>query len=247
MAGLLVAACGGGDDDNGDDNGDEPTATVPAGDRDADDGDGADDGDADNGDGADLGDELRDLAAQFGVEEVKIEYDFSATGDGADETGSMTLYWKPPDAWRMDFSGGGEDAIFITTDEASYICAEDQCLLSPLAEAIPIPFLSFITEPEELSDLIGENILGLDVDRSEREIAGMDATCFSMEGTIEGETGSGEYCFSDNGILLLLRAGGSGMDGAGEFSLEATSVDDEVDDEDFEPPFPVTDLSDLLE
>jgi hypothetical protein len=64
-----------------------------------------------------------------------------------------------------------------------------------------------------------------------------------VSGTIEGEQGSAEYCFSSDGILLLLT--GSGPEGAGEFRLEATSVEGEVSDADLEPPFPVMEIPGL--
>ncbi len=246
LAGALAVACGGNGDDGDDGDSGEPAPTVPAGD-----GEEPQDADADGGQepAGDLGEELRNLAAEFGITEVKIDYEFSAAENGDSQSGSLTLYWKPPDAWRMDFSSDGEGVTMITTGETGYICSdvdgEGQCLRSPAAGAIPIPFLSFFADPDELTDLIDETILGLDVERSQETIAGRDASCFSIEGTIEGETGSAEYCFSSSGILLRLRSGGSDPTGGGEFRLEATSVEDEVSGEDLEPPYPVMELPDL--
>ena len=243
LAGSLAFACGGGagtSDDDGDDDGDQPEASEGA---DGDDADG-------DGDGGDLQDELRKLAEEFGVREVKIEYSFSSTGDGStDDEGTITLYWKPPDAWRVDISSSAGDLILINSDGTSYLCTSaggtGQCLESPIGDVVPIPFLSVFTDPDGLSELIDVALAGVDVDRSDRTIAGQDATCFSISATIEGETGATEYCFREDGILLLLRAGGSDAEGAGAFTLEATNVEDSVSDSDLEPPYDVTEIPGL--
>lgn len=237
-AGALALACGGGDgtsDDDGD--ADQPEASE-----------GADGDDADNGgDGGELPDELRRLAEEFGVREVKIDYSFSTAADGSpDDEGAITLYWKPPDAWRLDISSSAGDLILINSDGTSYLCTSEggtgQCLESPIGDVIPIPFLSVFTDPNGLSELIDVALAGVDVDRSDRTIAGQDATCFSISATIDGETGATEYCFREDGILLLLRAGGSDAEGSGEFALEATNVEDSVSDSDLEPPYDVTEI-----
>jgi hypothetical protein len=243
LAGSLALACGGGggtsdDDGDGNGNGDQPEASEGA------DGDADGDGDGDGGEGQD---ELRKLAEEFGVREVKIEYSFSSAGDGSpDDEGTMTLYWKPPDAWRVDISSSGGDVILINSDGTSYLCTSDggtgQCLESPLGDLIPIPFLSVFTDPNGLNDLIDVSLAGVDVDRSDRTIAGQDATCFSISGTIDGETGATEYCFREDGILLLVRAG---AEGSGEFTMEATNVEDSVSDSDLEPPYDVTEIPGL--
>lgn len=222
FAGALLAACGGNGDGGGNGDADEPTAVEDV------------DGD--------LSAELQRLADEFGAEEVKISYRFSSSVDGETMDGTMTLFWKPPDAWRVDFSFEGAEVSIITTEDKSYFCTAEfgagQCLESPLAEALPLPFLSFFTEPDTLADLIGETA-GLDIERSSRDIGGESASCFSAEGVIGGEEGSAEYCFSDRGILLLLRATG----GAGEeFSVEATDVENEVTSSDLEPLYPILEL-----
>ena len=237
LAGSLAFACGGDNgtsDDNGDGNGDQREASDSA------DGDDTDNG----GDGGDIESDLRKLAEEFGIKEVKIEYTFSSTGDGSpDDAGTITLYLKPPDAWRVDISSSAGDVIMINSGGASYLCSSEggigQCLESPLGDVIPIPFLSLFTDPNGLSDFIDVSLSGVDVDRSDRTIAGQDATCFSISGIIDGETGSAEYCFRADGILLLLRAED---EGSGVFALEATSVEDSVSDTDLEPPYDVTEI-----
>ncbi|MEX0786083.1 MAG: hypothetical protein WD939_05555 [Dehalococcoidia bacterium] len=241
---LFLAACSSDDDSDDADTGDgQPTATEPTGDDTGDDGN----GDGGNGDepSGDLNDELRRFADEFGISEVKIAYNFSASGGGADEEGTMTLFWKPPDSWRLDFSSAESgDFTIISSAETSYICTSEdggQCIASPLG-SVPIPFLSIFTEPDGLNDLIDTSLGDVDVERSDREIAGQDASCFSISGTIEGESGEGEYCFRDDGVLLLLHGAG---DASGAFSLEATSVEDSVSDGDLEPPYEITEIPGL--
>jgi hypothetical protein len=257
---AVAAACSSGDDNgDGDSDGDStPTATAsPDGDGDGD-GNGDGNGDGDGGDSDDLSAILSDLGADFANSSGKVTYDFAASDGGTDSTdltdGEMTLYWRPPD-WRMDMDisdpvDGEIQSTFIVTEDASYICSaadsDGFCFSSDLIgdSDIPIPFLGFLTEPEGVSDIIALELADADVDieESSETIAGVSADCFSVSGTVDDETADAEYCFSDNG--LLLRIAFSGDDASGTFSLEATDSGD-VSDSDFEPPYDVTDLSDL--
>ncbi len=233
FAGALLFACS--SDDDGDGSGsDEPNAEQPA-----------DDGDDDP---ADVSDEFRDLAEQFGITEVKVTYSMSGPGVGPAEFDSqMVLYSKPPDRWRMDIISAEGEISMIFDGESTLMCAsegdEGTCFESPLGDAFDVPFLNIFTDPGEIDDLVG-SALGVDVSRSSREIAGQDANCFAFSGDVDGTTGSGEYCFRDDGVLLLLRA--NEFDGDEDFSLEAVEVRDSVSDEDLEPPFDVLDLGDLV-
>ena len=231
LAAGFVVACGGDSDDNGEPDSDEPTAEQPV------DGDGDDDGD----DG-DVSGDLRAFADRFGIPEVTIEYKLTASGGDDDFEGTMTLYLKPPDAWRMDLANPDGDIALINDGSTTYLCAseggEGQCFESPIDDALPIPFLNIFTDPGGFDDLIGTSLGAVDVSQSSREIAGQDATCFEVSGEFDGDSGEAEYCFRDDGVLLLLRASNS--------SLEATSVSDSVSDEDFEPIYDVLDLGDLI-
>ncbi len=230
LAGALFVACGGGGDDK-DKAGEEPSATATS------------ESEGTNGDGGATGDvseELQSLAGEWGKKSVKVAYDFTTTTAGQSSTGAMTLYWKPPDSWRMDFDSEGTTGILISSGGKSYLCSESdgggQCLESPAGQAAPFPFLSAFTDPGALQDLVGEAITGVDVERSERTIAGQAARCFSISGAAAG--GSAEYCFSEDGIMLLLRSGASGS----EFVLEATSVEGEVTEADLQPPYPIMEI-----
>lgn len=239
---LFLAACSSDSNDNGDNGNTDGQATATEAMDDAT----PVDGDGNTGDepSGDVNDELQRLADEFGISEVKITYNFSASGGGSDEEGTMTLYWKPPDAWRLDFSSAESgDFTIISAPDASYLCTseEQQCIASPLG-SIPVPFLNIFTDPNGLNDLIDTSLGGVDVRRSSTEIAGQDASCFSVSGTVEGESGEGEYCFRDDGVLLRLRGGG---DASGSVSLEATNVEDSVSDSDLEPPYDTVDIPGL--
>ena len=242
LAGGLFIACGSDSDDNGDANADEPAADQPV------DGDGDNDTD-DDGDGGDASGDLRAFGERFGVSEVKIEYEFTSFDAAEDFVGTMTLYSKPPDAWRMDIGTPDGDITMINNGDVTYMCTsaagEELCIEAPLSDTLDIPFFSIFTDPDGFDDLIGASP-GVDVNRSSREIAGQDATCFGVSASVDNGQGEAEYCFRDDGVLLLLRASGSADDGGGEFSLEATSVSDSVSDEDFEPIYEVLDIGDLI-
>jgi len=241
LAGAVFFACGGDDDDEDDGgNGSEPTAAETT-----ENGDGDGDEDAD-GDSGDTSEELSDLAEQFGIVEVRVSYTFSTSGAGEAFDGTMTFYSRPPDSWRMDLSSADGEFTMINTGGVSYLCSEEggqgSCFESPLTEAISVPFFNLFADPAQFETLIDEELSGADVDRSEREIAGQDAICYSASGTVDGETGEGEYCFREDGVLLFLQGSG---DGTGSIMMEATEVSDTVEDSDLEPPYEILDLGDV--
>jgi hypothetical protein len=201
-----------------------------------------DDGSSDNGDGG-SNSELQNLASGLGDNEAKIAYDFSSGTGEPDSTGSFTIFYKSAEAWRVDMELSGDTATFITKDGTTYMCTGDgsgggQCLAYP--GAFPLPFLTYFTEPDALAGLITAETGGLDFSKSDDTIAGQDAICYSASGSISGQEGSAEYCFSDDGMLLRLD-GGSDVGGA--FLLEATSVEGSVSDADLELPYEILDIT----
>ncbi len=229
LGSILLFACGGDDDDNND-NG--PTATTSS--------DGANEtpeATDDQGASGNSGDELRDLAAGLAEHEAKIAYDFSSSAGGTSSSGSFTLYWKPPDTWRVDIDMDGSQSTLISREGKSYICSSDggtgQCIESPVAA--PLPFLGLFTNPSSLADLVDTELGGIDFDKSSEQIAGQDATCYSASGSVQGQAGSAEYCFNDDGLLLRLDGGSAGA----TFTLEATNVEGSVADADLELPYDI--------
>ena len=229
---ALAAACGGdGDGDEAQEATATPTSEAPAG-------DGAGDGEL-----ADL--EILASAAAEGVI-AKVTYRFTSEAGGEVTEGEWVLVQRPPDS-RFEFAStsDGEEirTIFINADGRSYICisagGQENCLASGATdtEAQTALLDPLFDVPREVSEDISN--VGL-VDQSQRTIAGVDATCFTVSGGLVA-LGEGEMCFSDEGLLLLLRSEAEGT----SFTFEATSVSTDVTDADFEPPFEVFDLEEL--
>jgi hypothetical protein len=232
VAGLLAfAACG---DDDSDVDGGEPTATSEPSD-----GEPTEPSDGAGGDG-DAASELQDLAGRALDQELKITYQFA--GGGLD--GTMTLAWLPPNSWRVDLASADGDFTLINAGEGSFFCTSDggegTCLSIPGGgDALDVPFLGFLTNPDELSSFVVGSFAGVDVERSSDSIAGEDVTCYSVAGEVEGEEGSGTFCFNDDGVMLRMQASSP----EGDFTLEATDFSSDVSEADFEPPYPVQDLA----
>jgi hypothetical protein len=257
---LLAAACGGSGDSDGSDNGATatPTATQTPGDQTAtpaatqtpSDGDETptptDTPDDDGTDSDDLSQELQDLASKWTDQTAKVSYDFSSEGAGEDFSGTMTLYWRFPD-WRLDMSGSDlGDVTMIATEDSTAVCTEGTCLAIANSDSaiVPVPpFVGDFTDPDVLTSSIAGSVLGVEIDSFQETIAGESADCFSASGSVEGESGSTEWCFTDDGILLRSFSTFEEDGETGEFRLEATTVSRDVSDADFEPPYPVTEFN----
>ena len=196
-------------------------------------------------DGSDGGDStgLQDLGALASLASgeviAKITYRFTSEAGGEVVEGEWVLVQRPPDS-RFEFAStsGGEEfrTIIINAGGESYLCTSaggfESCLATDIeeTEAQTAPLAPLFDVPQDLAAATA----GVDlIDRSNRSVAGLDATCFTVSSDISG-LGVGEVCFSEDGLLLLLRSD--------SFSFEATSVSTDVTDEDFEPPFEVLEI-----
>lgn len=169
----------------------------------------------------------------------KVTYAVTTGLIGQAFEGSWVLIQKPPNL-RFEFisTATGEElrTIIINAGDESYFCTsaagQESCLEVAISEADErsAPFSPLFNVPQEVAAGI-ESITS--VRKSQRTLAGVDATCFTVESVLI-DLPEGEICFSDEGILLLLRGLG--------FTFEATSVSTDVSDEDFEPPFEVIGL-----
>lgn len=233
---LAAMACDG--DDGGD--GDQAPAAgeTPA----------ADEGDeADEGNGGDGGEGLGDLEALAGeaAEGVtaKVTYSVTTEADGDTFEGEWVLVQRPPDS-RIEIASteGGEESrvVIINAGGDSYLCTagggEETCLAAGSAEteAGAAALDPLFDAPREIAEDVAD--VGL-VETSQENIAGVDATCFTLSSGL-ASLGEGEICFSDEGLLLRLQS-----DVAGTTSvMEATSVDMNVTDADFEPPYDVLEV-----
>ena len=233
---LLVAACGG-DDEKTDEGGGEPTATRESGD-----GDETPTPDSGDGDGGDAASDLSALAADYGDFTGVVKYETSRFE--GDSFTSMTIY-KDGSLSRVDYVGAVGSGSFITNEDGSFVCAENQCIQFSAGQGVdPTAALTAFISAESVQKAYGDVPEGVDVEKSSEEIAGVDATCYKYSGDIdESAVGdeSGEICFSESGLLLRLDF--SGTSGGGKF--EAVEAEEGVSDTDFEPPFDVVDLGEL--
>ena len=171
---------------------------------------------------------------------VRVTYDVTSEAGGETIEAEWVVVQRPPDS-RVEFSStGGDEAsrtIIISAGGNAYLCTsasgEEICLVTgtDAAEGQTAPISAFF----DLSQQITEDVSAVDiVERSEREIAGLDATCFDVDSELAG-LGRGEVCYSDEGLLLFLEGD---VDGASS-TFEATSVSTDVTDADFEPPYEI--------
>lgn len=235
---LLAAACDGGDEG-------EPTEareTPAAGETPAEDETPPADGGGDEG-GAGL-QELETLAEEA-VEGAtgKVVYRVTTALEGESVEQEWVIAQRPPDTrFEIAVTEAGEESrsIFINTGGKSYICTsgggEESCLgtTTEQVEAGEEAFSFFFDTPQELAEEVEDVDL---VDKSERQIAGVDATCFTVRSGLL-TLAEGEICFSEEGLLLFLRGEAEGEG----FTVEATSVSTDVTDADFEPPYEVIEL-----
>lgn len=241
---ALAAACGGDDDDSGDDGDDaSPTATEPADDGDeptdepTDEPDDGDDGD----DGDDAAQRLGEIADNYETFQGYVRYDVSGQ-----ELGLSTMaFYQDGDNSRFDIESDEGSVIIINTPDASYLCAEDQCIQYPVGDAggaFGESFTDLVDADTIESEFVEEDF---DYEVSSDNIAGLDATCFTASGDLdEDQPGdeTGEVCFSDEGSLLLRISSESGE---GTYTMEATEASTSVPGGSFDPPFDVIDFSDL--
>ena len=232
---LLAAACDGGGGGGSTPQADETVA----------------EGETPAADGATAGGELGDLEAlaseAAGEVTAKVTYQFTSEEGGEVIEGEWVLVQRPPDS-RFEFTSteGGEEfrTIIISAGGETYVCSssgEGTCLATDIGEATAqaTALAPIFDVPRDLAEEAGDVDI---VDKSQRSIAGLDATCFTVRSEISG-LGEGEVCFSEEGLLLLLR----GETDGDSFTFEATSVSTDVTDADFEPPFRVIDLGELGE
>jgi hypothetical protein len=228
LSGVLVFAACGGDDKKNDGGGKTPVASAANG----------------SGNARDL----RALAEKFKGATFHAVYTLSGSAGGLPLGGipssvrisELTLVKDGQDKLRFELRGtrDGEPfyLAFIQNGANSYQCfpgapatatagsGAGVCVdtsarpTNPVGE-IPRTFVNLGTGNIEIQD------------KSERKIAGEAATCYTLldKDTNEANT----TCFSDDGVVLA------------NASFEATSVERNVSEEDFNLPYPITDGSDL--
>jgi len=195
-----------------------------------------------DGDGEGLQDLKRLASEAAGGAKGKVTYEYSFEGGGQSAQAEWTLVQRPPDDTRYEIATteGGEESrtIVIQTVANSYLCTlaggAGTCFESDQTASYTSGFAPLFDIPQQLVTDI--NDIGV-TDKSERKIGGVRANCFSVDTTAFGG-GASEVCFSDEGMMLLLK----GQAGGTSFTFEATSATTDVSDADFEPPYEVLEL-----
>ncbi|MBI5287529.1 MAG: hypothetical protein HY873_00995 [Chloroflexi bacterium] len=207
--------------------------------------------DGDNGGGGDSG-ELQKLADKFAAATFKAVYEIS--GDGGDSgltSGEITISKDGKDKIRFDIKSEVEgepfEGSFIQTSTESFLCFSGDAAASlggllgeDAAEGICVK-----SAPDDPTNPVGSLVDAfgdIDVgnveiqDKEDREIAGEDGTCYTVLDNDTNETSTA--CFNDDGVLLSVESGDSG-------TFVAKSVEGDVSDADFEPPYPVQEIPGL--
>ena len=185
--------------------------------------------------------DLSDLASQAAEGlTAKVTYQYTSETNGQTIEAEWVMVQRPPDSrFEIVSSDGGQESrtIVIQTEDKSYVCVSaggsGSCYESDQTQSYTAGFAPLFDIPQAIAGDIGG--LGA-VDKSEREIAGVHANCFSADAVALG--GASEFCFSDEGILLLLRSEAGGT----SFTFEAKSASTDVSDADFEPPYEIIEL-----
>ena len=229
---ALLAACGSDSKD-----GKTPTSNkTPTSSATPSDGGGDGGGDGDGG-VKDLAD-LASMAAEGMT--AKLTYAYTTESNGQTTEVEWTIVQRPPHDSRfeiVDTTGGTESrTIVISTADKSYSCSSiiGSCFdITDETQDQTAAFGDFLGFAQTVSD----DISGLGaVDKSEREIAGMHANCFSADAAVLG--GASEFCFSDEGLVLYRKYEAAGS----SLTWEAKSASTDVSDADFEPPYDIIDI-----
>ena len=152
--------------------------------------------------------------------------------------GEWVLVRRPPDVRFEAAPSGAGRTIIISVGGKRHVCTsngKEQCLTSAEVGRDPIADLApFFDVPRQVAASPAEVSL---VGRSERTIAGHDASCFTTSAGLVG-VGESPMCLSGEGIILFLSMETS----QGTFTFEATSVSKDVTDEDFKPPYSIVEV-----
>ena len=191
---------------------------------------------------------LKDLGEEWAKASVKATFTFAKT-DTETTKSTATLYWAPPKV-RVDVSDETEaiNTIVISTPDKTYVCSQeggDQCLAYPPSSNVANigTFLSNL-DPGAIEAGLSGLTGNVQIASSSEKVAGNDASCVSAEGNIGGQDSFIKWCFASNGLLLFESAADAA--GTSESTLQATDVG-AVSDSDFEPPYPVTEVTEVPE
>ncbi len=199
-------------------------------------------------------DEVKAVTKKFADATFKGTYKLTAapsvTGGGALENGQMVLYKQGGNRFRFDVTAvqDGKDLqiIFIETDSVSVFCLKDAgdfgavfgvtagqglCFNSNTGGQNPVGSIS-----QTFSDLENADVTVLE--KSKRNIAGKDGTCFRAKDNKTAQIST--ECFASDGAILYAKTEGDDTS-----EIEATDISGSVKDSDFNPPYEVKDVPGL--
>jgi hypothetical protein len=164
---------------------------------------------------------------------------YDGIGDNARE---LTMVWYKDGSDRFRTDSMIEDdqwVIVIETPERAFTCIDrgpDDDEDGPVCfEEEPVEVGSPLSElTGDITNFANEHEV---LDRSSREVAGENTDCFQLRSVTFGD--EVEMCFTADGALVYL---GDPLVGA---IFEATEYSPSVDDDDFDPPYPLQEFPEL--
>lgn len=219
---LALAACSGGDDS------DDATATATASPTPA----------TAEPTATDDSQSFADALTRLDSGSYRISYDFTTTTAGQDFSGTLT--WVRAQDGRARFETTATQAgqtvtliVIVAVDGTELLCmdigAVGSCFSAennPIGGSMPNPAELILEGLTDQARLPG-------VSRSGSEtIIGIDTECYSYDGA----DGASKACISEQGFMLRAEWNSGGQSAR----LEATEFNDDVSDEDFEAPYPIT-------
>ena len=234
---AALVACGGGSDTSTTSSGSSGAASTAA----VSPSEGsASSGSAAAGGGGNAASSLSDQASKAMDQDFTITYSMNGSSAAAS---SMTVYWQASTKnWRVDMETSAGTITLLQAGSQPIYCLEAQktCTKSAITseQTSQIPFFAQgLTNPDTFATYVTDQ-LGVDVTTSSKRIAGVNATCYDAG---SGGT-SGEVCFANDDLVLAW----TGSVGGQQIGLVATKVDDSVSAKDFEPPYKVADLGNVM-
>lgn len=172
-----------------------------------------------------------DLFGQLDDATYRAEYNVGGTG----LSGSTMVWYRKDGKLRFDMTSAQGSFIVIENGTQSVTCTSaggsGTCFAGGSAGGLEAPGVSAIEDFEV-------NAANYQVEPiDDRTIAGIRGECFKYSSA----SGTGTTCLGPRGELLLIEATQAGQ----TFTLTATKVDDDVSDDDFEPPYAITELPQL--
>ena len=190
--------------------------------------------------------ELQSVRNKFNDSTFKGTYKLSASTSADDGlgNGTMVIYKDGADRFRFDVTTqqNGQDSkvIFIQSPAAQAFCLDNAGDLGAIFGVDTNQGVCFKSDPESgdnpLSGLSGTfSDVAADgevLEKSNRSIAGRDATCYRVKTSDNSGDTTSQSCFDDQGVLLY-----SKTEGTDESEIEATDISGSVADTDFNLPY----------